>query len=65
MAARVDKGTNVMAFRVTRVEECPAVLIEFGFVSNVVECKALTVDSNQDALAQGAVNGIVDYFKNS
>ena len=65
MAARVDKGTNVMAFRVTRVEECPAVLIEFGFVSNVVECKALTVDSNQDALAQGAVNGIVDYFRNS
>lgn len=65
MANKVDKGTNVMAFRVTRVEECPAVLIEFGYVSNVVECKALTVDSNQNALAQGAVNGIVNYFKNS
>ena len=65
MASKVDKGTNVMAFRVTRVEECPAVLIEFGYVSNVVECKALTSDSNQEALAQGAVNGIVNYFKNS
>ncbi len=65
MASKVDKGTNVMAFRVTRVEECPAVLIEFGYVSNVVECKALISDSNQDALAQGAVNGIVNYFRNS
>ncbi len=65
MASKVDKGSAFKGFKVTRVEECPAVLIEFGYVTNVVECKALALDANQDALAQGAVNGIVSYFKNS
>ncbi len=65
MAANVDKGNKFKGFKVTRVEECPSVLIEFGYVTNVVECNALSLDKNQSALAQGAVNGIVDYFKNS
>ena len=65
MASKVDRGSAFKGFKVTRVEECPAVLIEFGYVTNVVECKALTLDENQNALAQGAVNGIVNYFKNS
>lgn len=65
MASKVDKGSAFKGFKVTRVEECPAVLIEFGYVTNVVECKALSLDENQEALAQGAVNGIVNYFKNN
>lgn len=65
MASKVDKGSMFKGFKVTRVEECPAVLIEFGYVTNVVECKALTLDENQNALAQGAVDGIVNYFRNS
>ena len=65
MASKVDRGSAFKGFKVTRVEECPAVLIEFGYVTNVVECKALTLDENQNALAQGAVDGIVNYFKNS
>ncbi len=65
MASKVDKGTKFKGFRVTRVEECPGVLIEFGYVTNIVECNALSKDSNQNALAQGAVNGLVNYFKNS
>lgn len=65
MASKADRGSAFKGFKVTRVEECPAVLIEFGYVTNVVECKALTLDENQNALAQGAVNGIVNYFKNS
>ena len=65
MASKADRGSAFKGFKVTRVEECPAVLIEFGYVTNVVECKALTIDENQNALAQGAVDGIVNYFKNS
>ncbi len=65
MADKVDKGAKFKGFRVTRIEECPSVLIEFGYVSNVTECKALTKESNQNALAQGAVDGLVNYFKNS
>lgn len=65
MANKVDKGSKFKGFRVTRVEECPSVLIEFGYVTNIVECKALSLDSNQNALAQGAVDGLVNYFKNS
>ncbi len=65
MAAKVDKGSIFKGFRVTRVEECPAVLIESGFVTNVVECNALVKDSNQSILAQAMVDGLVNYFKNS
>ncbi len=65
MASKVDKGTKFKGFRVTRVEECPSVLIEYGFVTNVTECNALVSDKNQNALAQATVNGLVNYFKNS
>lgn len=49
-------------FRVTRIEECPAVLIEYGFVSNIRECKLLWSDSVQERLAQATVDGIADYI---
>ncbi len=65
MASKVNKGTKFKGFRVTRVEECPSVLIEYGFVTNVTECNALVSDKNQNALAQATVNGLVNYFKNS
>ncbi len=65
MAGKVNKGSMFKGFKVTRVEECPAVLIEYGFVTNVVECNALIKDSNQSALAQATVDGLVNYFKNS
>ena len=65
MAGKADKGTKFKGFLVTRVEECPSVLIEYGFVTNVVECKALANDKNQNALAQATVDGLVNYFKNS
>ncbi len=65
MAGKADRGTKFKGFKVTRIEECPSVLIEYGFVTNVVECKALANDSTQNALAQGTVDGLVNYFKNS
>ena len=62
---KVDRGTNFYAFRVTRVEECPAILIEYGFVSNTGECDALQKAENRDILAQATVDGIKDYLSAS
>ena len=59
---KIDRGTNMYPFRVTRIEECPAVLIEYGFVSNISECKLLWSDSVQEKLAQATVDGIADYI---
>ena len=60
-----DKGSMFKGFKVTRVEECPAVLIEYGFVTNVTECNVLANDASRNLLAQATVDGLVDYFKNS
>ncbi len=62
---KIDRGTNMYPFRVTRVEECPAVLIEYGFVSNINECKLLWTSSVQEKLAQATVDGIKDYISSS
>ena len=61
----IDRGTGFYAYRVARVEECPAVLIEYGFVSNTAECQALENASNRDALARATVTGIKNYIAQS
>jgi len=58
----IARGTMYFPYNVIRIEECPAVLIEFGYVSNIDECKALQNPAYQDALADGAVRGISEYF---
>ncbi len=62
---KIDRGTNFYAFRVARVEECPAILIEYGFVSNIEECEALQNAETRDILAQATVDGIKDYLAKS
>ncbi len=62
---KVSRGANFYAFRVARVEECPAILIEYGFVSNMNECQILQTASNRDILAQATVNGIKEYISQS
>ncbi len=57
-----DRKTQFYPFRVTRVEACPSVLIEYGFVSNLIECQALQNDTNQNSLAEATVQGIIDYI---
>ena len=59
---KIDRGTNFYAFRVARVEECPAILIEYGFVSNTDECQALQSAENRDILAKATVDGIKKYL---
>lgn len=60
--SKIDRGTRFYPFRVTRVQECPSVLIEYGFISNANDRAALTNSAKQDLLAQATVNGIQDYL---
>ncbi len=61
----ISRGANFYAFRVTRVEECPAILIEYGFVSNVAECQILQSPANREILAAATVEGIKKYISQS
>ncbi len=58
---KISRGANFYAFRVARVEECPAILIEYGFVSNPDECSLLQTPANRDILAAATVEGIKKY----
>lgn len=60
-----DRGSLFGAYRVARVEECPAILVEYGFVTNTVECQALENAGNRAALASATVTGIKNYIANS
>ncbi len=61
----ISRGANFYAFRVARVEECPAILIEYGFVSNTEECQILQSAANRDILAAATVEGIKSYISQS
>ncbi|HWP80937.1 MAG TPA: family 10 glycosylhydrolase [Candidatus Acidoferrum sp.] len=50
------------ALAVCRIQECPAILIELGFISNPYEYESLASDSYIDKEAQGIVNGIVNFL---
>ncbi len=60
-----DGGVRYYPFGVTRVEECPAVLVECGYLSNTAECDACFDPVNQDKLAGAICRGIIHYLKNS
>ncbi len=63
--SNISRGANFYAFRVTRVEECPAILIEYGFVSNISECQVLQLPANREILAAATVEGIKKYISQS
>ncbi|HOJ35088.1 MAG TPA: N-acetylmuramoyl-L-alanine amidase [Clostridiales bacterium] len=56
-----DRGVKFKPFNVTRIEECPAVLIEFGFLTNASDCNVLINPQYQEVLAKAAVKGIENY----
>ncbi len=57
-----DGGVRFYPFRVTRLEECPAVLVECGYLSNPTECSMLCNSGVQSSMASAISNGIADYF---
>lgn len=63
--SKISRGASFYAFRVARVEECPAILIEYGFVSNTAECQILQTAANRDILAAATVKGIKNYISQS
>ncbi len=64
-SSKIDRGTSFFAYKVARVEECPAVLIEYGFVSNTAECEKLQNASTREVLAKATVQGIKNYISNN
>lgn len=57
-----NDGSHFYPFRVVRIENCPSVLIECGYISNTAEKNMMTSSSGKKALAQGIYNGIVNYI---
>lgn len=60
-----DGGVRYYPFRVTRIEECPAVLVECGYLSNPVECAYACDDGINTRMAGAIAQGIADYFANA
>ncbi|NCC87530.1 MAG: N-acetylmuramoyl-L-alanine amidase [Clostridia bacterium] len=59
-----DRGINFYPFRIARVDVCPAILIECGFMSNPTEVTLLTTPANQEILSSAITNGIISYINN-
>ncbi len=60
--SRVDRKIKFYPFYVTRVDNCPSVLIETGFLTNYVEGYVLVNPINQELIANSIAEGICDYF---
>lgn len=60
-----DGGVRFYPFRVTRIEECPAVLVECGYLSNPTECAYACDDGINTRMAGAIAQGIADYFANA
>lgn len=60
----VDKGIKFFPYNVTRVEECPSVLVECGYLTNETDAAFLSDANGQTILATAIAQGIVDYIMN-
>lgn len=57
-----DRGVKRARFEVLRDTDCPAVLVECGFLSNVREESKLNDPRYRDAVANGVARGILTYL---
>ena len=60
---RVDRGLKRASYYVLRETSCPAVLIEFGFLSNSGEAGEMLAETWQDAHAQLVADAVTRYAK--
>lgn len=58
----LDLGTRFFPYAVTRIEECPSVLVECGYLTNEGNMKILADETGQTLYATAIAQGIVDYF---
>lgn len=59
-----DGGARAAPYYVLVGAQMPAVLVETGYISNPKERKRLLDSKYQEKLANGIVNGIINYLKN-
>lgn len=57
-----DRKVRCSAAQILMGVECPAILIELGYLSNLQEAKKLNDPDYQELLAQGIAQGIVNYL---
>lgn len=60
----IDRKIKYYPFYVTRLDNCPSVLIETGFLTNYTEGMVLINPEYQDKLARGIANGLYNYYDN-
>ncbi|MCI8554888.1 MAG: hypothetical protein HFJ80_08095 [Clostridiales bacterium] len=60
-----NRGTVWNPFLVTRVHDCPSLLVECGFMSSPANLELLINDSFREKLAAAIAEGILDYFRTS
>lgn len=60
----LDRGIKFYPFMVTRIEECPSVLVECGYMTNEKDARFLISDGGQQIIATAIAQGIVDYIVN-
>lgn len=58
----INDGVRYYPFSVTRIENCPSVLLEVGYMTNYDECVKIVESSNSDALAIAIADGIENYY---
>lgn len=59
---RIANGCDFHPFSVTRIEECPSVLVEVGYMTNNEECAVMADTASREKLAAAIANGIEKYI---
>ncbi|MBR5496431.1 MAG: N-acetylmuramoyl-L-alanine amidase, partial [Clostridia bacterium] len=60
----LDRKIKFFPFNVTRIEECPSVLVECGYLTNELDGQFLISEGGQKILATAIAQGIIDYIAN-
>ena len=58
-----NRGVKTANYAVIKTAQMSSSLVECGFISNPTEAQNLSSSSYQDKVAEGIVNGIMDYLK--
>ena len=58
-----DRGVKRASLAVLRETSIPSILVELGFIDNQEEVKKIKTNEYQEKLADGIVDGIVEYYK--
>ena len=61
----VNRGVKTANYAVIRTSSMSSSLVECGFISNPTEAKSLSSSSYQDKVAEGIVNGIMEYLESN